>query len=430
MINRTCLLGGMLTALVACGSNSGDGNGSKGGASGGSLSAGGTGASTSGGTAASSGGSGNLSSTGGTAATTGGTGGLGECTSFANMPSNCGTNTTGASIKKVNTLLVVDKSGSMIEQPAGFDQNKWIALSGALRTVITNTQNLMAYGLELFPDRNVPDTCTTNCCQMPNTGFVDVGIPGGVDAITAVLDTALPGGGTPTAQALRSALAYFTTGAGSGLVGQKVVILATDGGPNCDAESFPAGCDSALCTNNIDGRPAGCDASFNCCDPAINGQPSGCLDEDAVLAAIDALAAASIPTIVLGIPGTEQYATLMGKMATHGGMPDRTTSSYYAANAANGVRGLTQTIADITVQLVQKCDLQLDQEPPDPELVSVALDCVMITKSKGDAGTGQWTLDSSTFPPTVRLLGDTCTRVETSGVQRLDVLYGCVGPTQ
>jgi hypothetical protein len=241
----------------------------------------------------------------------------------------------------------------------------------------------------------------------------------------------VPGGGTPTAQALRSALTYFTTGAGSGLQGQKVVLLATDGGPNCN-DSLTAGCPGDACTQDIDGKPADCGVTMSCCDVAKLGPgvAIGCLDTTAVLAAIQALSDAGIPTIVLGIPGTESYTAVMDQMAKAGGMPDPSTNSYYAANAANGVRGLTQTIADITVQLVQKCDLQLDQEPQDPDKVSVALNCVMITKSTGDAGTGQWTLDSTTFPPTVRLLGDTCTRVETSGVQRLDVLYGCVGPTE
>jgi hypothetical protein len=287
----------------------------------------------------------------------------------------------------------------------------------------------MAYGLELFPDKDVPANCTTECCQMPSAGFVDVRIPGGVDTIIGAFDTYQPGGGTPTAQALRNALNYFTTGNGSGLQGQKFVILATDGGPNCN-DSFTQGCTADVCTNNIDGNPPGCDTSFNCCDTANGGQSIGCLDTSAAVAAVEALAAAQIPTIVLGIPGTESYTAVMDQMAIAGGMPDPQGGDhkYYAANAANGVGGLTEKIAEITVKLVQECDLQLDAEPPDPEKVAVALDCTLLTKSGGSAGTGEWTLDTSTAPPTVRLLGDTCTRVQTVGVERVDVLLGCIGP--
>jgi hypothetical protein len=436
MINRTCLLGGMLAALVvACGSDSDKGNGSNNGPAGGYPSAGGTGAANpSGGTSATgTGGSGNLggsSTTGGITNNTGG-GGLSACPSFANLPPNsdCGSKTTAASIKKVNTLLVVDKSGSMSDTPPGFDQNKWIALTEALRTVLTDTQRLMAYGLELFPDKDVPPTCINECCQMPGAGNIDVRIPGGVDAILGAFDTYQPGGGTPTAQALRGALNYFTTGAGGALQGQKFVLLATDGGPNCN-DSFTQGCAADVCTNNIDGKPVGCDANFNCCDTANGGQPIGCLDTNAAVAAVADLAAANIPTIVLGIPGTESYTAVMDQMADAGGMPDPHGGDhrYYAANAANGVDGLTAKIAEITVQLVQKCELQLDEIPPDPDRVAVALDCTLITRSAGDAGTGDWTLDTTTTPPTVRLLGDTCIRVQTTGVQRLDVLLGCIGP--
>jgi hypothetical protein len=352
------------------------------------------------------------------------------CAIFENLPpgSYCGASTTAATPRKVNALLVLDKSGSMREVPAGFAQNKWTSLTQALGTVLTNTQKLMAYGLELFPANNVGGTCTTDCCQMPSTGYVDVAIPGGVQSIVDTLSTTLPGGGTPTAQALRSALGYLTLGSGSALVGKKVVILATDGGPNCNQSL--TGCGIDVCTMNIDGKPAGCDASYNCCDPSI-GQSAGlgCLDSAAAIAAIEELAAAGIPTVVLGIPGTENYAAVMDAMALAGGMPDPNGGAhrYYAVNAAAGVTGLTQEIAEITAQLVNPCELPLDREPDDPDQVAVALDCVLLTRAIGDGGTGQWTLDNSTW--TVRLLGDTCTRVQEIGAERLDVLYGCVSST-
>jgi hypothetical protein len=436
MINRTFLVGGMLAAgLLACSSKSDNGSGSGGSHTGtgaspaaGSPSAGNAahGGATIMGTGGTAG-----SITGGATGQTGGSGngGLAACPTYANLPTTCASTTTAASLKKVNTLLVVDKSGSMSDQPTGFSQNKWVALTDALSTVLTDTQRLMAYGLELFPAKTVTASCTDKCCEMPGTGFVDAAIPAGVSSIIDVLNTTAPGGGTPTAEALRSALNYFTIGAGSGLVGQKVVLLATDGGPNCNT-SFTQGCTADVCTNNIDGRPVGCDATFNCCDTTKGGQATGCLDTDAVVAAIQALAAAKIPTVVLGIPGTELYTNVMDLMAQAGGMPNPAVGahSYYAANASAGVQGLSDVIRQITVQLVQQCDLQLDQEPQDPDLVAVAINCSLIKRSSKDGGVGQWTLDTTTSPPTVKLLGDTCTNVRTNGVQRVDVLLGCAGP--
>jgi hypothetical protein len=380
--------------------------------------------------------------TGGMATSTGGaggainvgTGGSGNtdtnaCASFVGLE-NCGTTTSEATLKKVNTLLVVDKSGSMSDQPPGYARSKWASLTQALTTVLSDTQKLMAYGLELFPEKSVLATCTDTCCNMPATGTMDVTLPGDVTGITTLLAETLPGGGTPTAQALRSALNYFR-GAGAALQGQKVVFLATDGGPNCNA-NIPGACPIGACTNNIDGRPAACyNTTLNCCDPANAGQVTGCLDTAEVVTAIQALQGDGIPTVVLGLPGTESYATVLEQMAVAGDLPNPAAPpSYYAVNAADGVDGLTNTIKQITTQFINKCDIQLDKAVLDPTKVNVALDCNVLQAPDPALGGGDWILDRSTVPETVVLQGAVCDRVRTQGAQRIDVILGCPGVVQ
>jgi hypothetical protein len=379
------------------------------------------------------------SATGGMATATGGaggginlgTGGSGNtaptaCASFVGL-GECGTTTSQATLKKVNTLLVVDKSGSMSDQPAGYTRSKWASLTQALTAVLTDTQKLMAYGLELFPEKSVSATCTDDCCNMPATGAMDATLPGDVTAITTLLAGTVPGGGTPTAQALRSALNYFR-GAGALIQGQKVVFLATDGGPNCNA-SIPGGCPITACTNNIDGKPAACyNTTLNCCDPANAGQVTGCLDTADVVTAIQALRNDGIPTVVLGLPGTELYGTILEQMATTGGLANPGgPPSYYAVNAADGVQGLTNTIHQITTQFINRCDIQLDQVVQDPDKVDVALDCNVLQRPGSDGGGGDWYLDLSTTPQTVMLQGTVCEQVKTQGAQRIDVILGCAG---
>jgi hypothetical protein len=239
----------------------------------------------------------------------------------------------------------------------------------------------------------------------------------------------VPGGGTPTAQALRSALNYFR-GAGASLQGQKVVFLATDGGPNCNA-NIPGACPIGACTNNIDGKPAACfNTTLNCCDPANAGQVTGCLDTGEVVLAIQALAGDGIPTVVLGLPGTESpaYVTALEQMAVAGGLPNPAAPpSYYAVNAADGVDGLTTTIKQITTQFINSCDIQLDTPVQDPSKVNVALDCNVLQAPDPALGGGDWILLNTTTPETVRLQGTVCDQVRTRGAQRIDVILGCPG---
>ena len=49
------------------------------------------------------------------------------CDSLAGL-GQCGNTTISADIRTVNLLLVIDKSGSMTDQPAGFGVSKWAAV--------------------------------------------------------------------------------------------------------------------------------------------------------------------------------------------------------------------------------------------------------------------------------------------------------------
>src|SRR6185295_5901965 len=99
-----------------------------------------------------------------------------------------------------------------------------------------------------------PYDCRDKCCQMPLAPDLTVPVEYGATAvakIVAALGATSPGGGTPTAAALARAYDYYTTGAGAGLDGDKYVLLATDGGPNCNA-ALNCDADPSHCTINIE----------------------------------------------------------------------------------------------------------------------------------------------------------------------------------
>jgi hypothetical protein len=227
-----------------------------------------------------------------------------------------------------------------------------------------------------------------------------------LDAVNA----AEPSGGTPTAAALASALNYFTVGAGAAIQGQKYVLLATDGGPNCNADNT---CDAAHCTQNLDGQCA----SGNCCAKSAQN----CLDDTSVVTQIKGLADAGVSTFVVGIPGTEKYAQYLDTFAVSGGVPNPDAPpSYYAVSAKGGVQGLVDDFTSITTHLVRDCNVALENTPQNLDLVNVAVDCQIIPYANG-AG---WSI-TGTDQKTLVIAGDACQTIQTNGAERVDVVYGC-----
>jgi hypothetical protein len=331
----------------------------------------------------------------------------------------CGGTTLTASARDASILLVLDKSGSMTQRPNGFSTTKWDAMHAALAAALGQAQSRISIGLELFPAQDVSVGCVGNCCSLPAGDaaiVVDVG-PGTttVPSILARIATTAAGGGTPTADALGRALGYFTTGAGKNAKGDKYVLLATDGGPNCNAG---LACAPATCTPNVDGT---CSIA-NCCDPASGGSTIDCLDDASVVKQLDALRAAGVKTFVVGIPGSEAYAPYLDTFAQHGGTPNpNAPPSYYAVSASGDVAGLTSTFEAITGQLITSCRLQLQSQPQDPSQLNVTVDGVTVHQGGADG----WTLDTSTTPPTVVLEGTTCTALQTQGARSIQIVYGC-----
>jgi hypothetical protein len=331
----------------------------------------------------------------------------------------CGVTSVAATFSAANVLLVIDKSSSMDDQPAGFELKKWQALTAALEPALTAVQDEMSFGLLLYPfgaQAQIPLDCFDNCCEVPTgDAALEVGIEPGSGSVTKVmhaLRAATPGGGTPTAAALDAALAYFTAGDGRNLKGDRFVLLATDGGPNCGAKD--AICAADRCTPNLDGL---CPADQgNCC----TGEGSYCLDDMTVVEKIRALAAASVPTFVIGIPGTESYADYLNAFATAGGVPNPSARpDYYAVSAEGGVEGLTQTFRDITTHLVRSCAIELGGAPNE-HLLNVAVDCNVVPRAEGDG----WSITADE-PATLVLAGDACEQVKREGARRIDVVYGC-----
>lgn len=371
-----------------------------------------------GGSSGASGGGGNGS--GGTVTAAAGEGGQpnDRCESLAGLD-QCGGTKLEAEPAPVHVLLVIDKSGSMVDVPNGFALDKWSAMKEALGAALSSAPPSVSFGLLLYPDavfETIPLDCEGElCCNVPasETALRVRVQPGRESAIEEALESASPGGGTPTAAALDRAYEYFTQGDGSTLAGDRYVLLATDGGPNCNPE---LACDASDCTPNLDGAPQ-C-AGANCCA----GAGEFCLDHESVTARIEALRAEGIATFVVGIPGSETYATHLDAFARAGGVPRQGSDrDYFAVSAASGASGLSSVLTSITTELLRSCEIELPERPAQPSLVNVAIDCRVLPQ---DDESG-WDFDDPTAPSSLIVRGRACEELKSEGARRIDVVYGC-----
>ena len=340
-------------------------------------------------------------------------------------PNTCGTSSVEATVKTVNMMLVIDKSGSMASGLDGTEAgmpSKWSGLQTALAQALPKVQDDINFGMVLFPAARAADAAPNDyenaCVVDEGSAAVNVPITSGAAAITAIsgqLKATKPNGGTPTAKALKAAFDYFVTGEGATKPGDNYVLLATDGGPNCNsANSCNNQPDRCTCVIDSNGTNAA-----TCC----NNKGVLCLDDDSVLTQIQALAAHNIPTFVVGVPGTELYSTYLDAFAEAGGKvnPDASQGTkYYKVEATGGVQGLVDVFSTITTQLVRSCDIDLKTPPEDPKKVNVAIDCDVIKRSDDT-----WTLDTTSDPNKLLLKGATCERIQATGAKRVDVIYGC-----
>lgn len=375
---------------------------------------GGTSGGATGGTAA-------VGGSGGTGITVGNEGGEAGQGGQAGGAPTCGATALNAARPVVNVLLVVDKSSSMSIKDE-FPEGRWATLGGALRTALDQTKDRLSYGLEFFPFANDPKD-EPGTCETPSGLDVLVPIDDGSDTVPMIegaLDAYDPAGGTPTADALSHALDYFQDGDGKALPGTSYVLLATDGGPDCNADLT---CDADSCTINLENSMATMGCGGSCCDAQLDPKgPESCLDEDRTVDAVAALAKAGIHTFVVGIPGSQFFAGTLNKMAVAGKEPSTDGSaSYYEVTVDDGAKGLADVLTRITTGLITTCRLDLTSTPPDLRLLNVEIDGSNVPQEGADG----WSVDTATSPPSIVLEGKTCDYMEEHGAKSVNVTYGC-----
>ena len=190
------------------------------------------------------------------------------------------------------------------------------------------------------------------------------------------------------------------------------MLLLTDGAPNCNDN---ATCSVDDCSANIEGL---CPAGDNCCAAGYpGGGPALCVDRQATVDAVAAIAALGVDVYVIGIPGSELYGGVLDEMAVAGGTAQQGSPQYYRVDDLDAVETTFRQIAAANIS----CRIDLQDPPQMTGFTNVYFDCDTVPYDPIDGW--DWYEGGSIF-----LHGDACARLRSGEVIQVKVATGC--PTE
>ena len=329
-------------------------------------------------------------------------------------PGLCGNQLHTLTFDAPNVYFVIDASGSMSAPVSG--TTRFSVVRKAAIELVRTLGPLINVGAALFPHEATEiEPCATGAEVMP----ISPGDPytDGTDGPTTNkfknVTKITPYGGTPTAASLAALLPSIQAAKG-----ETLVLLVTDGGPNCN---LLATCDGDHCGANIEGCTGDkcCDPGGNCCAPGAPWGPSTCIDEDATVAQIQAFKQAGLPVYVIGIPGSEAYASVLQDMAFAAGTQQIANPYYYAVSDVDNLQSVLASIAGVAVS----CIFTIDDPPSEEGSTNVYLDGVVLPNGGNDGW--RWMDPALTH---IELLGDACARLKAGQIKTVQIVSGC--PTE
>lgn len=296
--------------------------------------------------------------------------------------------------------FVLDRSGSML------DDDKWSTVRTVVAKVVARLGARANFGAMVFP--GMTGTCSAGTEVMPVLrGDVAAGDVGPTARSFLEGTGVPPTGGTPTAATMRSLRARL-----SGRPGRTYVVLATDGGPNCNLSTS---CDAQHCIPNLEGTSDQCTPTGPSCCTSSTGGAESCLDADPTVYATADLANAGVPTYVIGVPGSAPFADVLNRIANAGGTGRPGETAYYRVDAA-GSAALESALVAVAAKVAATCAFPLG-DVPDPGKVNVFLDGALVAKDPDNG----WALEGKV----VTLVGSTCERVLSGDALNVRVVAGC-----
>jgi hypothetical protein len=306
----------------------------------------------------------------------------------------------------------------MSEDLAGSVYDKYTNARIAVANVLRGIGHRVSYGAAVFPSAG---SQTKGCnpgsevfATMPGDppSYAQKGEDGPIlKGLLTKLAFYAPAGGTPTSATLETLTPTLTA-----LNGETVVILATDGAPNCNVNAV---CGADQCIPNIEGASLGgvpCSPTFNCCDPnnVVDGG-ANCVDGPASVDAVATLASSGIKTYVVGMPGSEVYSDVLDQLAEAGQTARPGAPKYYDTTDAEE---LTDVLRSIGIEVAISCEISIDFSPEDPNLVNVYFDTSLLPFDPENG----WSWQGDTE---IEIHGQACTDLKSGDILQVQVVAGC-----
>jgi len=258
------------------------------------------------------------------------------------VPEECAPQPVALARRRVEVLFVIDRSSSMTQTPDGEIaetpiESRWIALREALREALVGRDDGLGVGALFYPDTFFFGGNIESNCQVREEIDLPIAFGNGEALIAQFAERSPPQGATPTARALEVADRLFSSRGDREVA--RFVVLATDGGPNCNPE--PATPPPACVCTGLDPMT---------CDPEENPTAAyTCLDDEGSLTAVERIANDDVPVFVVGITDEEDRPELretLDVLARAGGRPRSGETAYYDVTSAGELAEAMGTITD------------------------------------------------------------------------------------
>jgi Mg-chelatase subunit ChlD len=299
----------------------------------------------------------------------------------------CATSNVDATVKPLDLLVLLDKSGSMAQS------RKWFAVTGAIKSFLASeTSAGVGVGIQFFP--------AVAICNEENYAVPRVEISSdeeGRAAIAQALDAEYPDGNTPMAPALFGAVKYAHERALAHPERNVAILLATDGLPD------------------------------NTCQFSTTGVPANTIDG---VVEIARAARAQVPRVSIAVIGVGSALGELTRIASAAGTNE-------AAIVGDGVD--QEAVFLKALERVQRktvaCDYPVEdgEKKIDFSQVNVTFQrsrakeaLVGVASPEACEGVANgWHFDDPANPKRIELCGETCRRLRDSDDGRIALVFGC-----
>lgn len=323
--------------------------------------------------------------------------------------------------RRAEVTFVIDRSGSMdfpleaTQADAGRSASRWSMLRDSLRTTLVgDVESRLSMGALFFPRVPVVDSPTQeeSCTVNPLGRPLNIIAPryNNASAILRIFEDTRPRGGTPTFEAVRQAGEPLLELARTDPDRSKAryLIVATDGGPNCNPTIPPEQCVCAL------EDPTGRDICVE--SPALARW--FCLDRANVVSKVEQFASQGLYTYVIGLdsPNERPMIETLNAMAVAGRRANPVGEfRYYSVRRSDQ---LFATIRDIATTITT-CAFVTPSRPDDPENIRVDVGGLVLPRDRAHINGWDW---SDEGYGEITLYGRACERAAEAPVS---ALVGC-----